>query len=409
MKWLHRLFAPAVRPASPRRTRLTLDVLEDRFVPAVLAVTSLADDFTPGTLRAAVQQANSDAFADTDTTQFAPGLSGTITLGAPLELTPNLGVTILGSPDITLSGSGNSQVFQVDAGASVSLNGLTITNGTAVQGGAIYNAGLLTLNGDTLSANAATYGGGIYNQGYLTLDASTLSGNSALSGGGLFNGAAAANATVQDNCILVGNSASLAGGAIENFGYTLSIRGSSLINNTAAFGGAVFNEQGARMFVASANLSYNTATASGGAVFNIGGGSIGGSVLSSNSATSGGGAIANTGSLTISASNLTANTATLGGAIANVVSGSLDMSNDTVSGNTANQGGGIFNAGALLMVGDYVYSNHLSSGPSTPLGSGLYNQPGLGGVTQYNTWIAFNVNADGSYGGDTYGVVPYGY
>ena len=37
MKWLRRLFAPAVRPcpASPRRMRPTLEALEDRQVPTV--------------------------------------------------------------------------------------------------------------------------------------------------------------------------------------------------------------------------------------------------------------------------------------------------------------------------------------------------------------------------------------
>jgi hypothetical protein len=75
-----------------------------------------------------------------------------------------------------------------------------------------------------------------------------------------------------------------------------------------------------------------------------------------------------------------------------------------------------WNAGALQMVGDSVYSNQLSSGPYAPLGSGLYNDTGPGNgigiteggnggiVTQYFTSISFNFNADGSYGGDTYGV-----
>jgi hypothetical protein len=450
MKWLRRFFAPAVRPcpAKPRRLRPILETLDDRFAPAVLTVTSLADSFDPGTLRAAVVQANSDgAFGVPDTVQFAPYLSGTLTLVAPLELAAGAGVTINGSPTIALSGGGATQVFFVDAGASVALNGLTIIYGAGYDGGAIFNAGSLALTGDTLSGNAAydagggiynqgalalyactlsgnaaydagivNGGGGIYNTGILTLDASTLSGNAAtFDGGGLYNGATG-YAFVQDNCNLSGNAATVSGGAIENVGQ-LSISGGTLWDNTAQLGGAIFNAAGGSMSVEGANLSYNAASYAGGAVSNVGVGLIDGSVLAGNSAFSLGGAVFNSGQLTLSSSSLTYNTAEGGGAVSNLgVSGGMTMSGDAVSGNTAVRGGGIFNEAALAMTGDNVSYNALrlatASDPNPsnqPLGSGLYNlaggQLGVGTVSlDGSTFIGNNFNADNSLGGDIYGV-----
>jgi predicted outer membrane repeat protein len=394
--------------------RPTLEALEDRFAPAVLTVTSLADSGA-GSLRSLVAQANSDSsFAgQADTIQFAPYLSGTITLGTPLGLTSRAGVEIDGSPTITLSGGGNSEVFQVYAGATVSLNGLTITNGSAAYGGAIFNAGSLTLNGDLLSANAASDGGGIYNvgaltlyastlwgnaatnggggiynQGTLTLDASTLAYNSATFGGGLYNDTTG-NAVVQDNCNLSGNTATGDGGAIYNLSQ-LSISGGTLWSNAAYdFGGAIYNGGTGSMYVAGANLSYNTVTiGDGGAIYNESGTSvwIDGSVLVSNSAVRGG-AVANNGQLT--------------------------LSSDWLTSNTAVQGGGIWNSGTLAMTGDNVSYNSLRFATASdldpnlqPLGSGLYNYAYPGGTVSLDgsTFIGNNFNPDGSWGGDLYGV-----
>src|SRR4051812_34508646 len=93
---------PAARTIrkAPRRTRLTLEALEDRWLPSTVTVGNLTDDVNgtttsiaalladPGddgiSLREAVAAANNDAGADT--IDFA--VSGTITLGgAELALT----------------------------------------------------------------------------------------------------------------------------------------------------------------------------------------------------------------------------------------------------------------------------------------------------------------------------------
>src|SRR4051794_30215953 len=68
------------RGRSTRRVWL-LEVLEGRAVPATIPVTSLAD-LGPGTLRAAIEQANLDTAPDSIT--FDPAVRGTITLANAL-------------------------------------------------------------------------------------------------------------------------------------------------------------------------------------------------------------------------------------------------------------------------------------------------------------------------------------
>lgn len=104
----------------------------------------------------------------------------------------NRDVTILGlGPNLTtVNGGGVDTVFTIDSG-TVTLSGLTITNGSAYVGGGIYNeTGTVTISNSTISGNTAgLLGGGILNyRGTLTVSKSTISGNAAgLDGGGIFN------------------------------------------------------------------------------------------------------------------------------------------------------------------------------------------------------------------------------
>src|SRR5205823_4279298 len=86
---------------------------------------------------------------------------------------------------------GYYDIFSVALNATVTLSGLTLTNGNApVLGGGVYNGGTLALSNCTLSENTAVHGGGIYNESTGTLKVSncTLSDNTAtFKGGGIFN------------------------------------------------------------------------------------------------------------------------------------------------------------------------------------------------------------------------------
>ena len=84
---------------------------------------------------------------------------------------------------VTVNAGGASRVFQVDAGVTASISGLTIAGGnTAGYGGGLPNYGTATLANCTVSGNSAVRrGGGLYQlDGTATLTNCTVSGNSAM-------------------------------------------------------------------------------------------------------------------------------------------------------------------------------------------------------------------------------------
>ena len=210
---------PAPRSRTPLRPRL--EALEGRDVPSTLTVTNNLDS-GPGSLRAEIAAAKNK-----DTIVFDPSLDGrTIMLtSGQLEIGKSLTIQGLGAGLVTVSGDLRSRVFQVDQKVTVTLSGMTISNGHAGfvgtvynnDGGGILNLGTLTVSGCILSGNSAgdspfySYGehgngGGIYNAGTLTVSNSILTGNQAGSaGGGIYN---AGTATIS-GCTLTSPSPSL--------------------------------------------------------------------------------------------------------------------------------------------------------------------------------------------------------
>ena len=93
------------------------------------------------------------------TLSVAGTCTGTTTVGKNL--------TIGGHANATLNGGKAGSVLTIDAGASVTLNTLIITNGSGTEGsgGGIYNFGPVTpKDHSTVSNNTAgSVGGGIYN------------------------------------------------------------------------------------------------------------------------------------------------------------------------------------------------------------------------------------------------------
>src|SRR5262249_56655790 len=79
----------------------------------------------------------------------------TLTSGE-LLLNKNLTIQGPGAGQLTVSGNQAPLIFDVQAGATVTITGLTITGGI----GGIYNAGTLTVSGCTVSDNHDLYGGG---------------------------------------------------------------------------------------------------------------------------------------------------------------------------------------------------------------------------------------------------------
>ncbi len=193
----------------------------------------------------------------------------------PLALNQNVSIEGLGESELSVSGGGVSEVFNVTGGVTATISGLTITDGVNntgyfgyAFGGGIVNSGGLTLDDVVVSGNQAiglrAEGGGIYNTGNLTLSHSDVTGNQANSeeiggsGGGIENATdgtlTVTQSVVSNNQVTSSTSSSVTGGGIDNHaGGTATVVDSTITGNAAvggpgffegtwAYGGAISDE-----------------------------------------------------------------------------------------------------------------------------------------------------------------------
>ena len=177
-------------------------------------------------------------------------------------------MTIIGESEAgtIINGENNHQIFTVNPGVTLTIQNLTLTNGTATSGGAIYNdGGSLTANNCKFTGNTAIgfYGGGaIANDGSLTVNNCTFTDNKALmAGGAILN----YGSLTVNNCKFTGNTATF-GGATYNYG-SLSANNSTFTGNSASIGGAIYNNYG-QTTTHFSRIVGNTVTNSGSGIFN---------------------------------------------------------------------------------------------------------------------------------------------
>ncbi len=90
-------------------------------------VTDLGDDNSKGTLRWAINTANTDS--DIDEISFLEGLEGTLRLSSDLpHINNNLTITGPGAKRITISGEGKYRMFVINKGFRLDISGLTFTD-----------------------------------------------------------------------------------------------------------------------------------------------------------------------------------------------------------------------------------------------------------------------------------------
>ena len=221
-----RLFAP-IRESCLRvhARRATLLVLIATAVLLALSAPASADtwvvtntnDDGAHSLRWAIDHANSNPNADLITFDLS-GCPCTITLASQLpKVTDTLAIMGPGADQLTVSGNNAVRVLEADLGVSLTLEGLTIADGAH----------------DTMGA-------GVYTQGPLTVTDCVFAGNSTVGSG------------------------DQRGGAIyfHNYGGTLTVAGSTFVNNTAhslvAAGGAIYVYGNAN--ITNSTFSGNTTT-----------------------------------------------------------------------------------------------------------------------------------------------------
>ncbi|MEO8502768.1 MAG: choice-of-anchor Q domain-containing protein [Acidobacteriota bacterium] len=325
---------------------------------AALATTITVNSLTDGpnaddgvcTLREAIASSNANADVNAgfaacrdavgygaDLIRFSVG--GTLTISTTLpSFTDTAETRVLGDldadgdPDVSVSGGGTAVPFVVDPGARARLDRLSIGNGHSGLGG-----------------------GGILNFGTLHLDACTVSGNTADGDGAGVLNSAQATLVVQFG-VFVGNTAGHDGGAIATEGGNVSVFGTELSSNHARSGGAMYALAPANVSLQNSWLLGNTATLSGGAVWSATSLFLSGSTLSGNATDGdGGGVFEENGDLRAANSTISGNSALHGGGLA-MAAGTGDLENVTLAANGASvDGGAIFTADGV----DLTLSNTL--------------------------------------------------
>ncbi|TWV38372.1 hypothetical protein FRZ03_24625 [Streptomyces misionensis] len=272
-------------------------------------------------------------------------------------------VTINGRGDtITRAATaGNFRFFEIDGpDGKLTLNALTLSKGHASgglgngRGGAIWLSGAgpaLTLNDSSLTTNTAdTFGGAIDDDnGAVSVNRSTLHNNTASSGGAVFVSpfGGSGTATVGRSRITGNHATRLAGGIAAAVGTTVTLTSTQVTHNdvtgSTPQGGGI--AQAGTMTLKRSEVTGNTTTganAQGGGIFNI------------------------SGTVKLTDSPVTRNTAngtnSRGGGIFNTGFGTVTLTRSPVTRNqalgTGANGGGIFNAsGTVTLVASPVTGN----------------------------------------------------
>jgi hypothetical protein len=238
-------------------------------VSHVVPIVTNTNDSGDGSLRQALADANDGdtiTFNIPPVTPTVPAVANVITLTTG-ELVVDKNVIISGPGanvlEVTRDPNASAfRIFHVMPGHTVSIEGMTISNGIGQSapfignaGGGIYNDhATLTVNGCTLSGNSGTAGGGgILSDGHL--------GNASL--------------TVM-NSTLSGNQSGSAGGGIYSFGQNgnvaMAVANTTFTNNTSFGGGGIFTYAAngvATLAVANSTFHGNTANGPGGGIYNL--------------------------------------------------------------------------------------------------------------------------------------------
>jgi hypothetical protein len=275
-----------------------------------------------------VQEGVNAAELYTDTILTVGVASGTYDENDTLEVPSGDILTLQGAgvSTTTVDGGGAASVFSISAG-TVTLDGFTITDGSAQYGGGISNQGTLTLTDDSVSDSSTPdggEGGGVYNGGTATLSDDTLSGDQAPEGDG--------------------------GGVFSTGSLTLT---DDTLSNDSADSGGQGGGVNAGLFPAGGSATLSDDTFSGDSAYQGGGVALGGSTVTDD---------------TFSGDTVQYE----GGGAYNVGGGAF--TSDTFSGDTAGYGGGgAYSYGAIDTAGfEDTWTDDTFGNDSAPNGGGIY-------------------------------------
>jgi hypothetical protein len=243
----------------------------------IITVTN-TNDSGPGSLRQALADAN-----DGDVIGFAVTSTIGLTTGE-LLVTKSITISGPGAENLAVNGKNQSRVFHIASGQTVTISGLTITNGHASDsGGGIYNDhAVLTLNNCVVAGNSAVLniGGGIHNDG-TNIGHATLQINNSLitnNSGGIYNDALqAGTATLVITYSTLSNNNN--GDAVNNDGWSCTFCGNGTtsvqITNSSITGNpgrAIYSDTGrancGNSCPVTVSITNSTISGNGGGVYN---------------------------------------------------------------------------------------------------------------------------------------------
>tara|TARA_R110000737_G_scaffold271438_1_gene278503 strand:- start:329 stop:2389 length:2061 start_codon:yes stop_codon:yes gene_type:complete len=396
-------------------------------IQAQLVVTGL--DNGPGSLRQQVDlSVSGDVILISD-------LVLNIEINSEIEINKDLTILGLSIDNVIIDANSMSRIFNVTSG-SLTLGNLTMTNGEAENGGAIYNSGAVIINGCTITNSSAIgasgSGGAVFNDqnGTLLATNTEFTGNTAIRAGGAIEHQSSADSSliltnvimlnniagndtaaapgnggglhitgsgnsIIDSCQIAGNSAALEGGGLWNGSGVMTVTNTTITSNSAA--GAMANEGGGGIFNAGGTLlvegsviTENTVTgasASGGGILNdLGTLTVLNTEITGNSSIRAGGGIEDNSAagsvLTLTevtlSNNTTASAPGNGGGLHISGPGNSMISGSTITGNSASlEGGGLWNGSGAMVVSSSIIDSNISSGAGTDNGgAGIFNAGG---------------------------------
>jgi len=324
-----------------------------------------------------------------DQSVFATRQTITLTQGQ-LELSDTSGTETIMAPEagVTVSGGGNSGVFQIDSNVTVSMSGLTISGGsTTGNGGGLENYGTATLTDCMFSNDTADgSGGGIENHGTLSVSSTTFTDDSTGTyGGGVNND----GSIIIAGCTFDSDSSSISGGGYSAGG-TGTITDCTFSNDSANNVGGGIND-GAPITITNCTFTDDSAGNNGGGIeiYFFATATVSNCTFTRDSAVNYGGGGINSGSTTLTNCTVSGDSAGNGGGGLMIDGGTTTLTNCTVSDNSAGgEGGGLCSYSPVTAtLADTIVAGNTGSlgGPSDIGGSqaaqvtGSYNLIGTGG------------------------------
>ena len=248
----------------------------------------------------------------------------------------------------------DKRVINVDVGGELRICDCTrsanarITNGGAEYGAGIHNNGTVKMYGGVITKNKGGYGGGVYNNANFTLYGGDIYDNEALYGGGVWNDNDSKYNFIMYEGMIHMNVSSAGAGIYNNDHANLTLKGGTMTQNAARYGGALWNN-GGNVVLDGCQILENNAECGGG-VWNNG-----------------------EGLLEIKSGNISKNTATTdpyndpdgrGAGIWNNDDGIINMTGGEITFNKAAVGGGVWcNPGSeFMMSGGVIAENEAQYG-----------------------------------------------